>query len=169
MGQRSVDREVQVPEVERFGDEVESPSVHCRADVLHVVISRNDDGRDVGVDLVYPSEQRESVHLGHVDIRDHHVDVLVLVQSFECVQAVLREEKRIMAGSNVASHPLQHERLEIRLVVNHENFVWVLHQPCSLLWDPGMVFIPTVQVPDACEKDGPDQFLSAAMASVCEA
>ena len=145
MGQRSVDREVQVLEVDRFGDEVERSSVHCRADVLHVVISRNDDGTDVGIDLAYPSEQRESVHLGHVDIRDHHVNVLVLVQLIQGFQAVFREEKRIVAGLNVASHPLQHERLEIRLVVNHENFGWGLHQSRSLLWDPGMVCIPTFQ------------------------
>ena len=69
----------QVLKVDGFGDKVKRPPVHGRADVFHVAISRDDDRADVGIDFGNLFEQGEAVHLRHVDVCEHHVDVGVLI------------------------------------------------------------------------------------------
>ena len=71
----------------------------------------------------YLREQRQAVHLRHVDVREDHVDAIVLVQALQCFDTIPCEGELIVAGSNVAPHPLQHERLKIRFVVDNENLV----------------------------------------------
>ena len=49
--ERLLNGDLEVAEVDRLGDEVEGAAIHGGADVLHVIIGRNDDCADVRIDL----------------------------------------------------------------------------------------------------------------------
>ena len=126
MVQGTVDSDAQVLEVEGLGYEVERPPVHRRSDVLHVAVGRDDHGAYLGVDLGNLLEQGQAVHLGHIDVRDDHVNVLVLLEHLEGLDTIVGEFEGVFAGPDVAAHALPHQRLKIRLIVNDENLVWLL-------------------------------------------
>ena len=113
----------EVVEVDRFGDEVESATVHSRANVLHVTVCGNNHGANVRIQLRNLVKQGQPVHLRHIDIRDHHIDILLLTQSLQCFYTVACKDKNIFTGPDAPSHALQHERLQVRFVVHDENLV----------------------------------------------
>ena len=120
----------EVLKVEWLGDEVERAPVHGSADVLHVAVGRDDHRPDVGVHLGYLLEQGEAVHAGHVDVGDHHVDVVLALEPLEGLHPVGGEDELIVAGPDVAAHPLQHQHFDVGLVVDHEDLVRVVgHLP----------------------------------------
>ena len=104
--QRALYRHLQVIEVEWLGNEVERTAVHRGADVLHVSVGRDDDRTEIGVQLRYLGQQRQPIHLGHVDIRDHHVDLRIAVEHIERLDPVLGEDERVAPGPYVTPHPL---------------------------------------------------------------
>ena len=117
------DGEFQVVEVNRLGDEVEGAPVHGRAYVLHVAVGRDDYRANIGLDLGDLLDQRESVHLGHVDVGEYQVNVRLLLQPLEGFQAILGKDELVEAGANVTTHSLKHEPFEIRLVVHNQYLV----------------------------------------------
>ena len=168
--QRALDGDPQVGEVEWLGDEVEGAAVHGGADVLHVAVGRDDDGADVGIDVRDLREQRQAVHLRHVDVGQHHLDLVVGVQQLERLDAVVREDELVVAGPDLPAHALQDQRLQVGLVVDDEDLVRLCHQ---LTNNPGpfavvRVTTPTcVPAPDRpvarSAPDGGDGFLLGVM------
>ena len=121
---RPFNGDLQVREVNRLGDEIERTAIHRGADVLHIAIGGNNHRANVGVDLGNLLEQRQPVHLRHIDVREDHVDFVVFVQTVERFQTVVSKDELVLAAPDTAPHALQHERLEVRLVVNDEDFAW---------------------------------------------
>ena len=65
-------------------------------------------------------QQRQAVHLGHVDVGQHHVDGIVLSQFLQGFDAVLREHELVLARPDATAHPLQDQGFQVRLVVNYQ-------------------------------------------------
>ena len=121
--QGSLDGDLQILEIQGLGDEIEGPPVHGGADVAHIPVCRDDDRADVGVNLGNLLQQRQPVHLGHIDVRDHHVNVGVLLQHFQRLHPILGENEAVLPRSDFAPHSLENQRLEVGFVVNYQNFV----------------------------------------------
>ena len=118
--QGAVDRVLQVGEVDWLGDEVEGAAVHGRANVGHVAVGGDDDGPDVRVHIGNLLQEGQAVHLGHVDVGDHHVDVPDRPQDLERLHPVAGKEELVLAAPDASAHALQDQRLEVGLVVDHQ-------------------------------------------------
>jgi hypothetical protein len=66
-------------------------------------------------------QQRQAVHLGHVDVAQHEIDVRVGVELRERLDAVVREQEVVPAVANLTPELLLDEQLQIRLVVDDED------------------------------------------------
>ena len=78
----------------------------------------------VGSHIRYVRQQRQSVHLRHVDVGQHHIDFVVLVKGFERLHSILRKHELVAPRANGPPHPLQYQRLQVGLVVDHQYPVW---------------------------------------------
>ena len=116
--ERLADRQLEVGEVDRLGDEVERAAVHRDSDVGHVAVGRNDHRAQVGRK---PGEQRQSVHHGHVDVGEHELDPGIGRYQAQRLGAVARKLKFVFAGPDLAAKALADQLFEIRLVVDSEN------------------------------------------------
>ena len=78
---------------------------------------------DLSSRLSSPSlhEQGEAVHLRHVDVGEDELDVAILLQPGERLDAVAGEDEGEVAGANLAAELLPDQQLEIRFVVDDEN------------------------------------------------
>ena len=123
--QRPINRQAQVGEIDGFGDEVESPPVHRTANVADVAVGGDDHGPDVRSNR-YPLQQFESVHAGHVDIRNHQVEGFGPGQDLQRLNAVPGERHGISPGADLMPHPLPDEPFQVRFVVHYENSVRTL-------------------------------------------
>ena len=74
---RLLERDREVLEVDRLGDEVERAAVERGADVRHVAVGGDDDRAQQRVRLVEVAEQRQTVHDRHVDVGEHDVGLAV--------------------------------------------------------------------------------------------
>ena len=72
-------------------------------------------------------DQRQSVHLGHIDVGEHQVYVRLFLQPVECFQAIMGKDELVEAGANITAHSLKHEPFEIRLIVHDQYFVFPTH------------------------------------------
>ena len=99
-------------------------AVHCDPDIFHIPVRRNYYGTDIRIHLGDLLEQRKAVHLGHVDVGEHHIDAIVFIQPLERFYAVTGKNERVAAPANGASHTLQHERFDVGLVVHDQDLIW---------------------------------------------
>ena len=121
VSKRLGDRRLEVGEVDRLGQEIEGAAVHRRADVGHVAIGGDDDGRKLLLGLLQLLQQRQAVHARHVDVAHHHVDVGVRFDERERLEPVMREQEAHGAVADLAAEFLHDERFEVRLVVDDED------------------------------------------------
>ena len=68
------DGRFEVGKIDRLDQKVESAAVHRRANIGHVAVGRDDDGRDLFFGLLQLLQEGKPVHARHVDVGDHHVD-----------------------------------------------------------------------------------------------
>ena len=80
-----VDGHFEIAEIDRLGQEIERAAVHRGADVAHVAVGGNDDGRLLVLSLLQPREQRQPVHPRHVNVGHHHVDMRMLLDRLQCL------------------------------------------------------------------------------------
>ena len=66
-------------------------------------------------------QQRQPVHPRHVDVGHHHVDVAVLLEQLQRLDAVAREQEADEPVADLPAEFLQDQRLEVRLVVDDED------------------------------------------------
>ena len=116
-----VDGHFEIAEIDRLGQEIERAAVHRGADVAHVAIGRDDDGRFLVLGLLQLLQQRQAVHPGHVDVGHHHVDMRMVLDRLQRLDAVMGEHERHRAVANLPAEFLQHQRLEIGLVIDDED------------------------------------------------
>src|SRR5579883_3426225 len=116
-----VDGGLEIGEIDRLGEEVERAAVHGCADVAHVAIGGDDDGRLLVLGLLQLGEQRQPVHPRHVDVGYHHVDMRMGFERLQRLESVMGEHERDGALADTLAEFLQHQRLEIGLVVNKQN------------------------------------------------
>ena len=64
-----------------------------------------------------------SVHLRHVDVRQHEVDGRVGAQPLQRFYAVVGEDERVLPSTDVSAHPLEDEWFQVGFVVNHQDLV----------------------------------------------
>ena len=64
-------------------------------------------------------EQGEAVHLRHVDVCKHHVDVGILIESLEGFDAIVGKGEQVLPGTHIAAHALPHQVFEVGFIVNH--------------------------------------------------
>ena len=72
-----LNRRFEVEKIDRLGEEIKGAAVHRGADVDHVAISRDDDGRQLYLVLLQLPEERKPVHPRHVDVGNNQIDALV--------------------------------------------------------------------------------------------
>ena len=111
----------QIREIDRLGQEIERAAIHRGADIGHVAIGRDDDGRKPVLAVLQLLQQRQPVHARHIDVGHHHVDVVVLRQHCQRLDAVAGEQKADLALADLAPEFLDQQGLQIRLVVDHED------------------------------------------------
>ena len=87
------DRRFEVKKIDRLGQEIKRAAVHRSADIGHVAIGRDDDGRELFFVLLQLLEQRQPVHPRHIDVGHHQIDVAVRLQHRQGFDAVAREQK----------------------------------------------------------------------------
>ncbi len=121
MPQRPLDRRLEIHEVDRLRQEVEGTPVHRRADVRHVAIGRDDDGRGALGKVLQLGEQRQPVHARHVDVGHDQIDVAVVREAVQGLLSVMGEQERDEALADLAAELLGDQRLEIRLVIDDED------------------------------------------------
>src|SRR5277367_4543682 len=121
VGERLSDSGFEVGEVDRLGHEIECPAIHRGADIGHVAVGRHDHGRELVVGLLNFLQQGQTVHPGHVDIADHHVERGAVGQHFERFDAVTGKAKIEFTVPDLTAKPLLYERFQIRLVVDDED------------------------------------------------
>ena len=93
MPKRLGDRRLEIGKIDGLGQEIERAAVHRGADVGHVAIGGDDDGRKLFLALLQLLQQRQPVHPRHVDVGDHHVDVAVRLQHAQGLDAVAGEHE----------------------------------------------------------------------------
>ena len=116
------DGRLEVSEIDRLRQKVESAAVHRGADIGHVAVSRDDDGREPGRLILQPGEQGQPIHPRHVDVGHDHVEVAVLGKEGQRLDAVAREAERDRAVLDLTAKLLPDEVLKIRFVVDNEDF-----------------------------------------------
>src|SRR6478672_2195874 len=114
-------RRFEVAKIDRLGEEIKGAAVHRGADVDHVAISRDDDGRQLYLVLLQLLEEREPVHPRHVDVGNHQIDVLVGRQRSQGFDTVVREQKADGPIANLVPELLLDKRLQVRLVVDNQD------------------------------------------------
>ena len=123
MLQGTVDCSPQVVEVDGLRHEVEGTPVHRRTDVFHVTICRHNNRSDIRVHLGYLLEKRKTIHLGHVDIGEHHVDLRIAVELLKGLNPVAGKHEGVLARANLPAHALAHQVLKVGFVVHNEDLV----------------------------------------------
>jgi hypothetical protein len=63
-----LDRQFEIGEINWLGQEVERATIHRDADIAHVAIGGDNDGRFLVVSFLQLLQQREAVHPRHVDV-----------------------------------------------------------------------------------------------------
>ncbi len=146
-----VDGHFEIAEIDRLGQEVERAAVHRGADVAHVAIGRNDDGRFLVLGLLQFLQQRQAVHPRHVDVGHHHVDMRMILDRLQRLDAVMGEHERHRAVADLPAEFLQHQSLEIGLVIDDED--GCSHAACpsrvSISWRSSAKSIGLVNSPTA--------------------
>ena len=114
-----LDGHTQIVEVDGLGGKVEGSVVHSLTDVAHVAIGGNHNTLEGGVlHLVNLCEQRQSVHLRHIDVRQDDIVVLVLQQHLEGLQSVVRKRELVFSLAYLTTEVLREQQLEIGLIVD---------------------------------------------------
>ncbi|HBP18708.1 MAG TPA: hypothetical protein DEA08_13100 [Planctomycetes bacterium] len=65
-------------------------------------------------------EQGQPVHLGHVEVGQHDLDVWVLFEEREGLLAVAGEHEAELAPADLVAKALANQQLDVRLVVDDE-------------------------------------------------
>src|SRR5580704_14187165 len=121
MSNRLGDGGFQIVEIDRLGDEIERAAVHGGADLAHVAVGRNDDGRYRSLVLQQLLQQRKPVHSRHIDIGDHQIDGIAYLEHRQGFDAVAGKRKADLAMADLMAELLQNEGLQVRLVVDDED------------------------------------------------
>ena len=121
VAERLVDRRLQVGEIDRLGQKIEGAAVHRGANVGHIAIGRDDNGRKPFLGLLKLLQQRQAVHARHVDVGHHHVDIAVRLDCGERLDPVPGEQEADRSVADLAAESLQDKRFQIRLVVDDED------------------------------------------------
>ena len=125
---RLVDGALQVVQVDGLRGEVESARIHRLTYVVHVAVGRHHDALEPGsAHLVDAGQQGQSVHLGHVDVREDDVDVGVLQHHAQGFQAVVGEEEFVFPLADLAAEVLRQQQLHIHLVIDGKYFYGIIH------------------------------------------
>ena len=125
---RLVDGALQVVQVDGLRGEVESARIHRLTYVVHVAVGRHHDALEPGsAHLVDAGQQGQSVHLGHVDVREDDVDVGVLQHHAQGFQAVVGEEEFVFPLADLAAEVLRQQQLHIHLVIDRKYFYGIIH------------------------------------------
>ena len=111
----------EVEKIDRLGQEIEGAAVHGGADIGHVAIGRDDDGRELFLVLLQLLEERQPVHPRHVDVGNHHVDVAVGLQHGQGFDTVAGEKKADRPVANLVPELLLDERLQVRFIVDDKD------------------------------------------------
>ena len=114
------DRDLEIVEIDRLGDEIEGAAVHCGAQICHVAIGRDDDRADRRLLLAQPREQRQPVHDRHVDVKQQKIDVGLGRQHSQRLLAVTGKAEDEFALADLAPETLRQQQLEIGLVIDGE-------------------------------------------------
>ena len=125
--ERLVDRELEVVEVDRLGDEVEGAAVHRGADIGHVAVGRDDHrpgGRPSRAQL---GQERQPVHHRHVDVEQQQADVGLGRQHRQRFLAVAGEAEGEVTLADALAEALLEQQLEVRLVVDREDLGRLAH------------------------------------------
>ncbi len=124
-----VDGGFKIAKIDRLGQEIERATIHRGADIAHVAIGRNDDGRFLVFGLLQLLQQGQAVHPRHIDVGHHHVDMRILLNRGQRLQSVMGKHEGHRAVANLLAEFLQDESLKIGLIIDDEDGCG--HAACS--------------------------------------
>ena len=122
MRNRLGDGHFEIREVDWLRQKIEGSAVHRGADVGHVAVGGNDNGRELRRLVLKPRKQGQPVHARHVDVGDDHVVIPVFLQEGERLHAVARKPERHRAFPDLAAELLRDQILQVWLVVDNQDF-----------------------------------------------
>jgi hypothetical protein len=101
----------EIAKIDRLGKKIERAAVHRGADIAHVAVGRNDDGRFLVFGLLQFLQQHQAIHPRHVDVGHHHIDMWVLLDRLQRLNPVMGEHESHHAVANLLAEFLQDESL----------------------------------------------------------
>ena len=100
----------QVFHVDGLGSKVEGAVVHGLTDVPHITVGTHHDDAQCGVfHLVYLGQQRQTVHLGHINVTEDNLNVGVAVQDGKRFHTITGKEELILTCLDFAPEVLFHQ------------------------------------------------------------
>jgi hypothetical protein len=119
--ERLLDRDFEIVEIDRLGDEIECAAVHRGTDIRHVAIGRDDDCARRRLASPQLSEQCQPIHDRHVDVEQQQLDVGLIRQLRERLLAMIGKAEIEFTGADLVAKPLADQHLKIRFVIDGEN------------------------------------------------
>ena len=114
-----LDGQSQVVHIDGLRSKVESAVVHSQSDVPHVAIGTYHDNAHCGItSLIEFCQQRQTVHLGHVDVTQDNFNVGMFIQDGKRLHAVAGKEELIIAATDLPPEKLFQQQFDRSLVVN---------------------------------------------------
>jgi len=123
-------QDLELLDVEGLGQVIQGPQAQGLDGLLHAGVGRDHDRRDRGLGFLEMPEDIHAVDLGHLDVADQEIDILLL--------DVLVDAGRARIGQDVIPFFLQNDgqKLDNRpLVIDNENRVH--RRPTSVPASPG--------------------------------
>ena len=115
------DRRAEIVQIDGLDLEIKRAAVHGRAQIGHIAVGGHDDGGRKRGKRPQAAQQREPVHLGHVDVREDEIHGQSGLQLGEGLQPVGGEDKLDFLGAQFAPEGLPQHRFHIRLVIHHQD------------------------------------------------
>ena len=117
-----LNRQGQIVHVDRFRDKVEGTIVHRLTDVRHIAIGTHHNDTYGGVvHLVHFGQERQTVHLGHIDVAEDDLNVGRISQDSKGLQTVVGKEELILSTTDLPPEMMFHHQLNRRLIINTQN------------------------------------------------
>ncbi len=122
------DRRFEIAEIDRLGQEIERAAVHRGADIGHVAISRDDDGRELFLALLQLL-QSESPSIRGMLMSVTTISMSRLAFSVAKASTPSRANRKLTSPSRIWCRNFCRTRaLQIRLVVNNQDFALVMRR-----------------------------------------
>ena len=112
----------QIVHIYGLRSEIKSTVIHSLTDVRHVAVrTHHNDTHGWVVHLIHLGQQRQAVHLWHVDIAEDNLNVGGVSQDSKSLKTVTGEKELILSTTDLTPEMMPHHQLNGRLIINTQN------------------------------------------------